>query len=80
MCGVAGFVRRQGASVPDLRAMSDQMKNRGPECGGFYIEQKVYRIVRYTRNYWAMCLVGLLLLLLMIINYSGDPATYKNYL
>ena len=39
MCGIAGFYLREGkASLPAVRAMCDQIRHRGPDDEGFYVE------------------------------------------
>jgi asparagine synthase (glutamine-hydrolysing) len=39
MCGIAGFILREGEAPPGLvQAMCDQMRHRGPDDEGFYVE------------------------------------------
>jgi len=39
MCGIAGLILREGKALPGLvQAMCDQMRHRGPDDEGFYVE------------------------------------------
>ncbi len=41
MCGIAGFLSlNASAPNPDLNAISRQLKNRGPDCEGYYVESE----------------------------------------
>ncbi|MCW4152615.1 asparagine synthase (glutamine-hydrolyzing) [Halomonas sp. 18H] len=41
MCGISGYLRfNDSAAIPDLKAISKQMRNRGPDCEGYFIESK----------------------------------------
>jgi asparagine synthase (glutamine-hydrolysing) len=38
MCGIAGFVLREGvADIPSVRHMCDQIRHRGPDDDGYYV-------------------------------------------
>ncbi len=60
MCGVAGFYLREGkAELPVVRAMCDQIRHRGPDDEGFYVD--------------AGCAIGMRRLSIIDLNTGHQP-------
>ena len=60
MCGIAGFVLRDGeAQAPLLRAMCDQIRHRGPDDEGFHCE--------------GVCAIGMRRLSIIDLNTGHQP-------
>lgn len=49
MCGIAGFLNfNSGSRAVDLKSISRQLRNRGPDCEGYYIESEAF-----TNNFFS---------------------------
>ncbi|MBV9300561.1 MAG: asparagine synthase (glutamine-hydrolyzing) [Acidobacteriaceae bacterium] len=65
MCGIAGFVLRQGrAEASDVRAMCDQIRHRGPDDEGIYADRG--------------CGIGMLRLSIIDLNTGHQPISNED--